>query len=115
MDTLLAGGDHSTDARGLPRRITGTQELIQRALIRLQVKKGSFALDPSLGSELHKLRRSGSETNNRLAMGYVQEALAPLQGVSVESVRCSLSGSEDLLVTVELLARGESVLLEVTA
>ena len=114
MDTLLVQGDHYTDARGLPLAITGEQELIQRALIRLQVKKGSFSLDRSLGSELYKLRHSGSKINNRLAMSYVQEALADMQGVQVRSVSCEPTGLDTLLVTVKLAAAGEDVTLEVT-
>jgi len=114
MDTLLYNGDHYTDARGLPVTLTGDQELVQRALIRLQVKRGSFLPDPTLGSELYKLRRSAGEQNSRLAMAYVQEALADLPELSVRRVDCALSGLEDLLVTVQVAAGTEQYQLEVT-
>lgn len=114
MDTLLVSGDHYTDARGLPVALEGSRELVQRVLIRLQVRKGSFALDPSLGSELYRLRRSADEQNNRVAMGYVQEALADMPEVSVYGVTCTPTGLDELLVEVELSLSGEEALLEVT-
>lgn len=101
MDTMLAGGDQYRDARGLPAAITGIQELIQRALIRLTVRKGSFALDPELGSELRRLRGGPSEALDRAALSYAQEALAPLSGqVSAVSATCRPQGQNSMLVDV---------------
>jgi len=114
MDTLLVKGDHYTDARGLPVALDGESELIQRILIRLQIRKGAFVLDPELGSELYKLRHSGSEQNNRLAMGYVQEALADIPQVSVESVACTPLGDGVLQVAVGVSLSGRQAVLAVT-
>ena len=50
IDTLLVNGEHFTDNRGIPIRISGERELIQRALLRLTIQKGSFTQDPALGS-----------------------------------------------------------------
>lgn len=113
MDTMLMGGDHYTDARGLPVALTGARELLQRALIRLCVRKGSFALDPALGSELHRLRHSESEWNNRLALSYVQEALQGMPEISVASVSCTPGGADNLRVAVSLAVGEELYDLEV--
>ncbi len=51
--------------------------LLERALLRLRVRRGSFALDPSLGSRLHRLPRAGDARRDALALEYAREALAP--------------------------------------
>ena len=53
MDTALAGGDFSLGANGLPRKISGEEELLQRAAFRLRVPLGRFAFQPTLGSRLY--------------------------------------------------------------
>lgn len=113
MDTLLVSGDHYTDARGLPVALAGREELIQRVLIRLQVKKGSFLPDPDLGSELYRLPRSDSERTKRLALSYVQEALAGLSAVEVLGVDCAVAGEDLLRVTVRVSVDRQPLALEV--
>lgn len=106
MDTLIASGDHAVDGRGLPVAVDGIRELVQRAMIRLAVKKGSFALDPGLGSELYRLGGERRDTRDRVALSYVQEALAPLKELRVEAVRCRQPDSQRLTVEVDLAATG---------
>ena len=55
MDTALANGDFQLDSNGRPKQIGGVQELLQRAMIRLNVPLGSFAYDTALGSRLQTL------------------------------------------------------------
>lgn len=112
MDTLLVGGDHCTDARGLPIKIDGDRETVQRALIRLSVRRGALPAEPGLGSELYKLRGARGELLDRLALSYVQEALAPMAGVSVEKVGVERSG-EGMTVAVVIGCRQGSYRLEV--
>lgn len=88
MDTLIRAGDHGVCARGYPAVIDGAQEIMQRALLRLCVRKGSFALDPALGSELHRLRFMSGQHLERAALAYVQEALAPMRELRVLGVQC---------------------------
>ena len=116
MDTLLAFGDHKTDGCGLPVVLTGAQEIIQRALIRLSVKKGSFAPDPALGSELHRLRPGTGQETNRTALSYAQEALAPLGArVLVLAAQCSVPEPEKLLIKLRIAVDNEPYQLEVNA
>ena len=116
MDTLLVHGDHYRDSRGLPTVIYDLQELVQRALIRLSLKKGNFILDPALGSELHRLPLAVSLANNRAALSFAQEALRPMAGLlTVQSAVCKLLESGHLAVDLTIAAHGESYLLEVTA
>lgn len=113
MDTMIQGGDHAVDGRGLPVSVHGTEELIQRALIRLSVPKGRFAPDLSLGSGLHELPGVKTATRDRVAMGYVQEALYPLREVQVERVACTTEAEGVLAVRVVLVIAGNSYTLEV--
>ena len=45
MDSKLKNGDHARDARGLSIPLDADGLLIQNAMIRLMVKKGSFPLN----------------------------------------------------------------------
>ena len=60
------------------------QELLQQALIRLTVKKGSFLYDPALSSRLFLLRQT---TKNKQAQALLlaKEALSGMEGVTVRS------------------------------
>lgn len=113
MDTLLVGGDHFLNHRGLPAAVTGTAELAQRALIRLSVRRGAFPLDPGLGSELHRLRGAKSEALPRLALAYAREALAPMAGVTVEGVTVARQDRDALTVLVRIACEGQTEQLEV--
>lgn len=113
MDTLLMGGDHWLDSRGLPVEINGDAELIQRALIRLNVRRGSLEGDPALGSNLHKLGQKPPDILDRLARSYVQEALLPMQELRVEAVETRSTDRENLAVTVQVSRDGRAYQLEV--
>lgn len=103
MDTLILGGDHAIDERGLPVALDGAREAAQRAMIRLSVRRGSFALDKNLGSMLHTL--SGADSG--LAQSYVQDALSDMDGVRVGDVSCAYeSAAQALKITAELEIEG---------
>ena len=114
MDTLLTHGDHATDARGIPVSITGTDELLQRVLLRLIVRRGSFKYDKDLGSELYRLSRDTSSATRRAALSYVREALSTLPQLSVVDVDIRTE-RERMLITVELSYEGSRYLLEIPA
>ena len=112
MDTLLSYGDHATDARGIPIPISGAEEITQRALLRLGIRRGSFEYDRSLGSELYRLSRDTSSATRRAAQSYVQEALIPLPELTVGDVDCKIDG-ERMLVSIELSYGGRGYMLHV--
>ena len=82
--------------------VSGREELLQRALIRLAVKKGSFALLPEFGSEVYKLRTQGGTDLAARARTYANAALLPM-GLEVESV---LAGGEGDALTLEFFIGG---------
>jgi hypothetical protein len=110
MDTALADGDFSPGANGFPRRISGAEELFQRAAIRLTIPRGSFRYDPSLGSRLHTL--TGEEEDpDAAAFSLVQEALCTLPEITAESAE--YTASPEPTVKIKLLCRGEEKMIEV--
>lgn len=115
MDTLLVNRDHCTDSRGIPVTVAGDSEIIQRALIRLCVKKGALDGEPTLGSELYRLKNARTQDAARIAMSYVQEALSPMPGVSVSdvSVAQSQTGALEVRVTIEYQGRSYNLAAQV--
>lgn len=113
MDTLLAQGDHWTDGRGLPVKIEGDEELLQRALIRLHVRRGALPAEPTLGSDLYKLHTGSEQLLERLARSYVQEALAPLGELRVRAVIVAEQRDGTLAVQVGVARQNRAYELEV--
>ncbi|NLG92314.1 MAG: histidine kinase [Clostridiales bacterium] len=110
MDTALKNGDFLLGPNGRPKQISGEQEFLQRAAIRLKIPLGSFAYDPQLGSRLHELKAGGSGLNEK-AITMAQEALRPLPQVTVESAACS--GNPPCAVVVRLCCGEEKSEIEV--
>lgn len=93
MDTKLYNGDFVPFGNGF-RTVTGSEEILQSSLIRLAVKKGSFAPLPSLGSELYRLKFGTGSSLADSAKALADDALAPL-GVKVTAVL--VNGGQDSL------------------
>ncbi|SDN83000.1 hypothetical protein [Acetanaerobacterium elongatum] len=104
MDTLIQNGDFALDDRGFLKTVQATDELLQQALLRLTARKGAFALDKELGSELYKLRGGNRQRLNDVARGYVKQALLPISGLTVEDVQCAYTaeGAARLDVTLRV-------------
>ena len=107
MDTAISNGDFICDSKGLPFELTGYDELLQRVLIRLTVKKGSFIYDTSLGSRLYTLKATDGNIKER-ALSLVREALINISEVVVEDVLTTLTNDgENLELTVILSVNNE--------
>lgn len=102
MDTAIANGDWAVNANGIPIAVSGLQEQLQRAFIRLSVKQGSFAYDPLFGSHLYTLKPTDSNLNER-ALSMAQEALKDMPQVTVQSAVCSILLSGGMTITLSLL------------
>ena len=96
MDTAINKGDFLLDSSGLPISISGVQEILQRAIIRLTVRKGSFVYDTDLGSNLYKLK-AGSANIKSEALNMLKEALKPMSNIFVENVSTEFVNSGENL------------------
>ena len=96
MDTAINSGDFVCDANGHLIELSGYDELLQRVLIRLNIKQGSFVYDNSLGSRLYTLKPTDANIKNR-ALAMVREALADITEVVVEDVYATLTNDGEKL------------------
>ena len=114
MDTAIKDGDFQTNGSGLPVRISGAQELLQRVMFRLTVKKEAF-MTSSWGSRLYTLKGSygNREALSETAMQMVREALKPMAEVTPLGVRAGMTGPDQLSLTVSPLADRKQMELEV--
>lgn len=86
MDVALKNGDFETGTNGFPVLLDGTEELLQRAAVRLTVPRGTFGYNPGLGSRLWGLD-PGAPGFGEAALFAAQEALLLLPQVRAQSVR----------------------------
>ena len=115
MDTLLENMDHATGPDGRSVTITGMRAAAQRLMIRLSVRQGVFAPDPSLGSRLHKLpvAAPGPERDS-LALHYAQQALLPEGARVLSALTRPVKGKPDALgISLQVSLGGESFPVEV--
>ena len=61
MELKIKDRDYVSDGAGALVRASGREELLERVLYKLSVRRGSFPLAPELGSELHLLWREKGE------------------------------------------------------
>lgn len=114
MDTALKNtGDFDLDARGMPYLISGFAEIAQRVRLCLQVKKGSFAYDRELGSELYLLKDSSDRLQSRAEL-LAREAAAGIAGAGLSGIEAAFDEKNRLKLSLSLTFAGQSGRLEVT-
>lgn len=106
MELYLKHGDYLPDGQGGFHRTRGREELLQRVLWKLSVRRGSFPFLPQLGSQLYQLTREKMTDRDSLARQYVTQALGDETELTVTGVETV--GKDDCLeVTVRLDWKGE--------
>lgn len=103
MELMVRDGDYVSDGEGGFLRAVGSQELLQRVLWKLTIRRGSFSLLPELGSRLFLLLREAPGRRAALARQYVAEALAGEEELEITGAELSGDGR----LQVDLLWRGE--------
>lgn len=88
MDSKIYNGDHVQTGNSIAE-VSGNAELLQRALIRLAVRKGEFTPDPTLGSRLYTLRTCKHAQLTAAARALGNEALLPM-GLEVSAVNATV-------------------------
>ena len=108
MELKIKDRDYVSDGAGALVRVSGREELLERVLYKLSVRRGSFALAPELGSELHLLWREKGERRETAAKQYVARALAEETALTVSGVSLERKG-DLLLLRAALLYEGETL------
>ena len=121
MELKIRNGDYIADGIGGERRADGAEALLERALFRLSVRRGSFPFLPELGSELYRLGHEKPSARAAAAKLYTAAALAEETALTVEDVELTVEdvelterGDGILALRVLLTADGESAALEMT-
>lgn len=106
--------DHASGVQGWPIPIQGVEEIAQRLTLRLTVRRGSFRLDPELGSRLYAMPRGDKEQMERFARDAIEEALIGMPEVRLEELDCRCDAQEDrAYVDCRFLWRGQEIDLTV--
>ncbi len=87
--------DQAQTLQGWTIPISGAEEIAQRIRLRLGIPRGSFPLDPELGSRLFDLPRGSREQMEAAARERIEEALAPMAGVRLTEVCCQYDPEAD--------------------
>lgn len=111
MALIMRDGDYVPDGQGGFVTAEGANELLDRVLWKLTVRRGSFPFLPELGSRLHLLGRAPAREREALAGQYVAEALSD-EEVNVTSVTLSQEGTE-AQVTARMEYQGEELTVTV--
>lgn len=111
MELKLRDGDYVPDGKGGMERVEGAEELLERVLWKLSVRRGSFPLLPELGSRLYLLPRARPGERDALAAQYAAEALADEADLALNTVTLTENGEKSTL-RLELEWRGEAFTVE---
>lgn len=114
MELKIRDGDYCSDGIGGEKRAVGTEALLERALFRLSVRRGSFPFLPELGSELYRLGQEKPKAREAAAKQYAAAALAEESALTVERVELTERGDGVTALRVLLSADGESASVELT-
>ncbi len=114
MDFNISNGDYNLTPSGHIERVSGDEDIKQRILIRLVIRKGSFVYDEDLGSELYKLYREKRSNIPNMAKQYVIDALEPETDISVQDVSVIWMSSNEIQISIEVLDfEGNTIEVEV--
>ena len=92
--------------------VSGIEEIVQRAMIRLTMKKGSFLYDETLGSELRSI--DINKLNKKMLLSKITDALDGIDELEVLDIEESLNRNEQILyVTIYMRAKGQDAILEI--
>ena len=111
MIIKIIDGDYAIDNLGRFIVSSGIDEIIERALIRLKVKKGSFIYDKELGSELYLVDLNTADEDMLIAI--ISEALYPIEELEVTGVERLINKVDNTLVlTIYLKINNENAIIE---
>lgn len=113
MELKLENGEYSARAYGGTETVSGTEETLQRVLMRLKARRGGFLPMPEFGSRLHELCGMKKSDRGSYAKQFVFEALSPEKDVSVLGVEYSEDGDGVGKVSAELRIGGDELTVSV--
>ena len=113
MELKIKDGDYVPDGSGGFVAVSGTEELLQRALLKLTARRGAFLFRKDFGSRLWELGRVPPSARRGAAIQYAAEALADEQ-LTVDDVELEDGGDGILRLRVWLQAENGEYPLRLT-
>ncbi len=108
MELKLRDGDYVPAADRDFEAVSGDAAVLQRAMLRLQARRGCFDALPDYGSRLYTLCRMKPGERAANARAFAEEALAAEPEVQVGEVRYTPGEDGSALVEIELLCGGRT-------
>lgn len=109
MGLVLKDGDYVRSGDGAFRTAVGDEEVLQRVLWLLSVRRGSFPFLSEMGSRLFLLPREKPGNRLSAAKQYVEEALSGEPGLKVTDVALNEGEGGAIGLTVYMEYRGEAL------
>ncbi len=92
MELALKNGDYVPDGKGEFLTLSGAEETLQRALIRLSVKQGALPGALGIGSRLHRLHTAPPAGRQGRASAWAAEARHDAEDIALRQVGLSQDG-----------------------
>ena len=112
MERKLIEGDYVPDGAGGLTTLTGSEEVLARALYRLTARRGGLPFLPELGSRLYQVLREKPSARQALAAQYAAEALEEETDLKLSGVEWQ-DTEDGGRVVVRLEWRGETLTAQV--
>lgn len=106
MELKWKDKDYQASGNGGLETVSGGEEVLQRVLMKLSARRGSFPFLPELGSRLHLLGREPERMRQNVAEVYVRQALADEAELEVARVDVTQAEHGRLDLSVDLLWKG---------
>lgn len=107
MEIKLQDGQYiSSHIQGGVETVSGLEEMIQRILLKLTARRGSFLPMPQFGSRLHTLCHVRPGQRRAIAEQYVKEALWDETDLEIEDVSLVYPDGESAELTIQLNLQG---------
>ena len=120
MDTALTpDGDFLIGKNGLPVKISDIKEILQKILIKLTTRKGSFIYNENLGSDLYRLRDTSldNDTLKKEAELIVKEILYDVPQAKFKDLSLEILENEEkkiqFNISLEINNKNETLVVKV--
>lgn len=107
MELKLTGGKYTLGTCRDPVEIKELEELEQRIVMKLTVRRGAFSPLPDYGSRLYLLSRTKPSSRETAARQYIQEALADENDLELSALELSQTEDGDDALRLTFTYKGE--------
>ncbi len=107
MELKLTDGKYTLGAYKAPDELDELDELLQRVVMKLKVRRGSFLPLPDYGSRLYLLPRTKPTGRETAARQYVLEALADETELDLATLELLQKAEGEAVLSLEFTYKGK--------